>query len=98
MKAVCHNGNILSKKSKANIALSLLDKTPKLGSWVYYPNEINSMHQEFHTYIFYLEVSLLVEIYYTISCNIKKKKKFFTCTFQAPIWSGVELGPDNFFC
>ena len=56
------------------------------------------MHQEFHTYIFYLEVSLLVEIYNTISCNIKKKKKIFTCTFQAPIWSSVELGPDNFFC
>ena len=86
------------EEKRANIAISRLDNRPNLGSWVHYPNEINSMHQEFHTYIFYLEVSLLVEIYNTISCNIKKKKKIFTCTFQAPIWSSVELGPDNFFC
>ena len=48
------------------------------------------MHQEFHTYIFYLEVSLLVEIYYTISCNIKTKKKFFLLAHFKPGFGAVQ--------
>ena len=57
---------------------------------VHYPNEINSMHQEFHTYIFYLEVSLLVEIYYTISCNIKTRKKNFLLAHFKPRFGAVQ--------
>ena len=48
------------------------------------------MHQEFHTYIFYLEVSLLVEIYYTISCNIKTKKKIFLLAHFKPRFGAVQ--------
>ena len=85
------------EEKRANIAISRLDNRPNLGSQVHYPNEINSMHQEFHTYIFYLEVSLLVEIYYTISCNIKTKKKFLLAHFKPRFGAVQNQGRIIFF-